>query len=68
MLGECEVELRPLIGHLMAQFEQQKPIYQSLKFTKSAEFSKIGEAQGRYNNKDMKEESVGRFNISLVLV
>ena len=62
------MELRPLVGHLMSYQEEQKPIYQCLKFTKAAEFSKIGEADGRYNQRDMAEASVGRFNISLVLV
>ena len=38
-------------------------------FMKSFNFSKIGEPPGRYNKLEInKEESVGRFNISLLLV
>lgn len=38
-------------------------------FQKSYNFSKIGEAEGRYNKVEIdKTESVGRFNISLQLI
>lgn len=68
LIGECRFDLRNLLNHLMAYSVSAKLIHQSLKFLKTADFSQVGEADGRYNARDMNEQTIGRFNISLLLI
>ena len=53
---------------MVAHLQADKPVYQSLKFVKTADFSNLGEAPGRYNRQELSETSVGRFNVSVALV
>jgi hypothetical protein len=55
LIGETRLDLRHLLNNMMAFSVSGKPIHQSLKFLKTANFSQVGEADGRYNNRDMTE-------------
>ena len=62
------MDLKPLMHHLQTFSLTSKLLHQSLKFMKSHNFSLLGEAQGRYNNRDQVEKQVGRFNVSLMSI
>lgn len=68
LIGETSLDVKPFVNHLMAYSVSSKLISQSLKFTKTSNYSQIGETYGRFNNKDMTEQTIGRFNISLLLI
>lgn len=55
LIGETSLDVKPFVNHLMAYSVSSKLISQSLKFTKTSNYSQIGETYGRFSNKDMTE-------------
>ena len=68
LLGEATLDLKPLLHHLLSFSNTGKLISQSLRFVKSANFSNLDEAPGRYNVRDTSDTTVGRLSLSLLLI